>query len=298
MSFYTKRGIIKLSAFGGVFLILSQLTTGCLSFRLSDKKAYKYFEDKPVKPSIHKYQIDGRHINYADIGSDSLPVVIFFHGAPGGWNAFINFMANPKLQSISRMISVDRPGYGYSDYGEPVTSLARQCELMKPILDSVRHQKTILVGHSLGGPIIAKMAMDYPDLVDGLIFVGGSIDPEMEKDEWYRYIMRTALGRLLLPGSFWSTNEEIFFLKEELELMLPDWQKIDIPVTVIQGVEDNLVPKENAYFAEKMIKEDQLEVWMEDGVNHFIPWNRPDLIEKAIHKHVEGLRSLEQISAY
>ncbi len=54
--------------------------------------------------------------------------------------------------------------------------------MMKPILELVVNQKTILVGHSLGGPVIARTAMDYPDLVDGLILVGGSIDPEMEKD--------------------------------------------------------------------------------------------------------------------
>lgn len=265
---------------------------------MSDKRAYKYFEDKPIKPKIYKIDVDGHQINYADIGSDTLPTVIFFHGAPGGWNAFIDFMANSELQKVVRMISVDRPGYGYSEYGEPVTSLERQCQLMKPILESVGNQKTILVGHSLGGPVIARMAMDYPNLVDGLILVGGSIDPEMEKDEWYRYIMRTALGRLLLPGSFWATNEEIFFLKDELEEMIPGWENIQIPVTVIHGVEDTLVPKENANFAERMLDAQYLDIWLEDGVNHFIPWNRPDLIEKAIFKHVKAFNDSQNISAY
>ncbi len=293
-----KKHAVRLIISAIIVIGFSQLTTSCLSFRISEKKAYKYFEGAPLQPKIHKMEVDGHHMNYADIGSDTLPTVIFFHGAPGGWNAFIDFMANPELQQFVRWIYVDRPGYGYSEYGKPVTSLERQAQLVKPILESVKESKTILVGHSLGGSVIARIAMDYPDLVDGLILVGGSIDPEMEKDEWYRYVMRTALGRLLLPGSFWSTNEEIFFLKEELEEMIPGWEKIQVPVTVIQGVEDALVPKENANFAERMLDPRYVDVWLEEGVNHFIPWNRPDLIEKAIFKHVKAFNDSQNISAY
>ena len=281
-----------------IFIGLSYFTTSCLSFRMSERKALKFFQEKELSVKISQIEVDDYQVNYADIGADSLPTIVFFHGAPGGWNAFIEFMANDELLKVVRMISVDRPGYGYSEYGSPITSLKRQCELMKPILDSLGDQKVILVGHSLGGPIIARMAMDYPNLVDGLILVGPSIDPEMEKDEWYRYIMRTALGRLLLPGSFWSTNEEIFFLKVELRDMLPNWRNIAVPVTVIQGVDDNLVPKENAYFAKEMVDPKYLEVWMEEGVNHFVPWNRPDLIEKAIFKHVGELKLPDEISSY
>ena len=265
---------------------------------MSDKKARQYFEEKDLDLRIKKIEVENHQIHYADIGDEQLPAVIFFHGAPGGWNAFIDFMSNPALLQVTRMISVDRPGYGYSGYGDPITSLQRQCELLKPILEEVRDQKTILVGHSLGGPIVARLAMEYPDLVNGLIMVGPSIDPEMEKDEWYRYIFRSALGRLLLPGSFWSTNEEIFFLKEELAAMLPMWQKIKMPVIVIQGTEDTLVPKENAFFAQKMIDSNYLDIWLEAGVNHFIPWNRPDLIEKAILKQLDQIVDTNEVSIY
>ncbi|MDA0195446.1 MAG: alpha/beta hydrolase [Bacteroidetes bacterium] len=62
---------------------------------------------------------------------------------------------------------------------------------------------------------------------------------------------------------------------------------IKIPVIVIQGTVDELVPKENADFAKQMINPQFLEIWMEEGMNHFVPWNRPDLINKAILKHLE-----------
>ncbi|MDP4678828.1 MAG: hypothetical protein NWS46_00500 [Cyclobacteriaceae bacterium] len=37
-----------------------------------------------------------------------------------------------------------------------------------------------------------------------------------------------------------------------------------------------------------MIDPDYLEVWMEEGVNHFIPWNRSDLIKNAIQLHTKS----------
>jgi len=70
--------------------------------------------------------------------------------------------------------------------------------------------------------------------------------------------------------------------------MLPLWKDVEVPVIVIQGTEDNLVPKENADFAKRMMDPQYLEVWLVDGMNHFVPWNRPDLINKAIIRHLNS----------
>jgi pimeloyl-ACP methyl ester carboxylesterase len=53
---------------------------------------------------------------------------------------------------------------------------------LKPIVAKQRQngKQVILVGHSLGGPLIARMTMDYPELIDGLVFVAGSVAPKLE----------------------------------------------------------------------------------------------------------------------
>jgi pimeloyl-ACP methyl ester carboxylesterase len=68
--------------------------------------------------------------------------------------------------------------------------------------------------------------------------------------------------------------------------MLPGWHTIRVPVTVIQGEADNLVPPGNAHFAKKMLIHAPLEIQMLPGVNHFIPWSHPYLIQKAIMRHI------------
>ncbi|MDP4678827.1 MAG: alpha/beta hydrolase [Cyclobacteriaceae bacterium] len=191
-----------------------------------------------------------RVINYTLIESGDKPLVVFLHGAPGSLSAFIDYLKNKELQESVNMISVDRPGYGHSNFGKEETSLEKQDFYISELIKLHRGTKSvILIGHSLGGPIVAKVAMKYPELVQGLIIVAGSIDPELEKEEWYRPLGRGLLGKLFLPKSFWVTNEEIYHLKNELEMILPEWKDLKIPVTLIHGIEDNLVPKENAEFA-------------------------------------------------
>ncbi len=263
---------------------------------MSQKEAKEYFKDEKREPTIRNYKVDGRKINYAEIGHDSLPVVIFFHGAPGGWNAFVDFMKDKELLKRVKIISVDRPGYGDSDLGKPVVSLKKQAALLKPILKQCKkNNKVILVGHSLGGPIIARLSIDYPKLVDGLIFVAASIDPELEKEEWYRPVLRVPPIKWLMPASLCATNEEICFLKDELTEMLPYWKNITIPTIVIQGEDDKLVPKANADFAKKMLVNAPVQIQVIPEQNHFIPWNNPDLIKNAIFEQLDdGVKASTQ----
>lgn len=270
-------------------VIIFQLTSGCFSFRMSQKEVDSYFANSALKPRISSYTIDKRRINYAGIGSDSLPTVIFFHGAPGSWTAFIDYFQSEKLLAQAELISVDRPGYGDSNFGKSQPSLQKQSEYFGQLLRKYNHSPTILVGHSLGGPVVAKLAMDYPDLVDGIIMVAPSIDPSLEPNEdWFRFPLHTPFLRWILPASFRVTNDEIYYLEDELISMLPHWKEIKAPVIVIQGGLDNLVPPGNAEFAKQQLTNSaEVELVMIDDMNHFVPWTHPELIEQAIFKQLQ-----------
>ena len=279
---------LKLGIYILVIVLAFQLTAGCFSFRMSPKKVDNYFESSTIKPSIESYKVDGRKVNFASIGADSLPTIIFFHGAPGSWSAFINFLANPDLNSRAKIVSVDRPGYGYSNFGNSEPSLLKQSKLLKPLLEEYSATPNILIGHSLGSPIVAKLAMMYPELVQGLVMVAPSVDPELEPNEtWFRLPLHTPFLRWMLPLSLRVTNDEIYFLKDELELMLPDWPKIRVPVIVIQGMKDRLVPAGNATFAQEQMTNTDVKVVRIEDMNHFVPWTHPQLIDDAIKEHLE-----------
>jgi pimeloyl-ACP methyl ester carboxylesterase len=256
-----------------------------MSFRLTSEETKTTFANKKFKPEIIVSKAAERPINYVEVGNDTLPTVIFVHGSPGSWSAFVDFMKVDSLLEKVRMISVDRPGFGHSGFGDAEESLEKQAAYLKPIVAKQRQngKQVILVGHSLGGPLIARMAMDYPELIDGLVFVAGSVAPELEPPRWYRYILDASPVKYFIPKSFRASNFEILHLKEELELMLPLWKSIRQPCIVIQGIADSLVPAANADFLKrKLINAEYLEIQKIAGMNHFVPWSNPELIAEGI----------------
>lgn len=274
-----RTSLITLLAFACLMLALDS----CVQFRMSKQEIDHYFADKEEKGVLDSYYIGNQKINYLTVGSDSLPLVVFVHGSPGSLSAFIDFMGDEQLVNKVQVISVDRPGFGASNFGYAEPSIKKQADELKPILEKHKNQKPIvLVGHSLGGPVIARIAMDYPELVDGLVFVAASIDPDLEPSEWFRAPLATPFLKWMLPRSLRASNDEIYQLKPELQRMLPMWSKIEANTIFIQGTMDDLVHPGNAEFARKMMTNARVRVIMKDSMSHFVPWTNPELIRDAV----------------
>lgn len=271
---------------GWILIVL--LFTSCIEFRVTDEEAIEELEESPVNIQFGDVLVNDRNIHFAYTNNAKEVLVVFVHGSPGSWNAFIDFFKADSLLQSADFVSVDRAGFGLSGFGDAEASMEMQAKQIKAVTDQFKHTKKILVGHSLGGPVIARMAMDYPTSYDGLVLVAPSIDPNLEEKYWYQGAIDTRVGGWLTPKEFEVSNDEIIPLKDELELMLPLWQKIRIPSIVIQGTEDGLVPKENADFAKAMLPDSLVEIRLLEGVNHFIPWNNPTEIIKAIQLLSDG----------
>jgi len=258
------------------------LMDSCLQFRMSKSEIDTFFKDKEKKGTIKEYTIGKRTVNYLIAGDINKPLIVFVHGSPGSLSAFIDFMADSALLNRAQLITVDRPGFGASNFGYAEPSLKKQALLLKPMLETYKNDRPIiLIGHSLGGPLIARMAMDYPELIDGLIMVAPSIAPELEPYEWFRAPLSTPFLKWLLPRSIRASNDEIYKLKPELEQMIPLWQTINTPTIVIQGSKDSLVDPKNAEFAQKMLVNASVQVELIEGMDHFVPWTNPELIRNA-----------------
>ena len=232
-----------------IVLLLGMSQSSCFTFRMSAHKQIRILEAaSPLIPTINQFTLGKQRIQYTHIGQDSLPLVLFVHGSPGSSSGYLDYLQDTRLLENTQMIAVDRPGFGQSNFGKTEISLEKQAKAFLPILEKYKSNKTILVGHSFGGPVIAKMAMDFPHLVDGLVIVAGAIDPDLEPNEWWRKPLNWPVIRWLLPRSLRVCNQEILPLEGELRKMLPYWGKISAPVTVIQGEKDNLVTKGIAFW--------------------------------------------------
>lgn len=285
-----------------ILILIAGITSSfhsCISFRMSSKEIDQFFSSKNITATQHRYRKDFRELHYVKAGNANGPLVLFLHGSPGSLSAFIHFLADSLLTEESLLITADRPGFGSSNFGNGEPSLKAQGQFLKPILEEHKGNRPIvLVGHSLAGALIVHMAAEFPDLIDGLIIVAGSVDPELEPNEtWFRAPLSTPFLSWILPRSFRVSNEEIYQLKPELERMLPVWKDVRCPVIIIQGTEDELVPAENADFAKRMLVNAPVEVFMIDGMNHFVPWSHPHLIRDAILKMLYRNSKPEGLSA-
>ena len=151
------------------------------------------------------------------------------------------------------------------------------------ILQDFPNQKKIVVGHSMGGPVISRLAIDYPQLVDGLVLVAPSIAPALEPPNWWRKMIDFPIFQFFTPAALRVCNQEIIPLKEELLAMENGWKNITCPVTVLQGTADPLVPPGNAYFAKEQLKNSsKVKLKMIEEGNHFILWNEQPFIRDVI----------------
>ena len=266
------------------------LLDSCLQFRMSKKEVDEYFADKQVNGTLSSYEIGPQVIRYLETGPTDGPTVLFVHGSPGSLSSFIDFMSDTSLNKRAHLITVDRPGFGYSNFGNAEPSIQKQAALLKPLVEKNNtHRPIVLVGHSLGGPVVARMAMDFPDLIDGVILVAPSIDPSLEPKEWYRTLFATPFLSWILPRSIRASNDEIYNLKPELEEMLPLWSLVKARVIVIQGGKDSLVDPGNADFAAKMMKNTKVILVKVEDMNHFVPWTNPKLIREAILDQLDSI---------
>lgn len=251
--------------------------------RISESYARKIFTERDVALTSASIKINGRNIHYAKTGTDTLPSIVFIHGSPGSWSAFMRYLYDKDLLMKYRLVAVDRPGFGYSDFGNTL-NLQKQSILISSLLQSLSNGKPIhLVGHSSGGPLIVKIAADHPELVSSLVILAGAVDPSLEKKEYWRPVITYTPLRWLVPSAMRYSNEELWYLKNDLKELAGDFTKVTCPVQIFHGDKDNLVPVTNIEYARKMLKHStSLETTIFPGANHFIVWSKYSEIKDAL----------------
>jgi pimeloyl-ACP methyl ester carboxylesterase len=223
----------------------------------------------------------GHRVSTLQGGDPAAQRVIYVHGTPGDANAWADFVLDPVPGTYS--IAMDRPGFGQSEPKGAVPSLHEQAIAIEPLLGLGGKDMPILVGHSLGGPIIARVAADYPDRVGGLVIVAGSLDPELEKVLMIQHVGELGPIRAILPRFLENTNRELMPLKGELEELKRLLPLIKCPVVIIHGTKDGLVPYSNVEFMKAHFPEGTIRhIESIEGGSHFVPWEHSDTIREAI----------------
>src|SRR5262245_30894103 len=117
--------------------------------------------------------VDGLSINSASTGSG--PTIVFVHG----WTCDLSSWDRqvPVFSKKYHVVTLDLPGHGKSQLPKDGKF---SMDLFARAVEAVRVEnkadKIVLVGHSMGAPVIRQYAHLYPAHVAGLVAVDGPLD--------------------------------------------------------------------------------------------------------------------------
>lgn len=202
-------------------------------------------------------------------GNPALPVVVLLHGAGGshlGWP--------PGLRRLPdfAVMGVDLPGHGRSqppgrssinDYAADVIAL----------LNRQNVKQAVLIGHSMGGAIAQVMALNYPEIIAGLVLIGTGAKLPVSDLILAQTLTDFALVTEFVTKYSWAPGTPAPLVKkahDELVKTPPailqndfvacdafdvrqQLAQIDVPTLVIAGSRDKMVPpKFGHYLAEQI----------------------------------------------
>lgn len=219
-------------------------------------------------------------ISYVAAGEPTGLRLILVHGTPGsaaGWADYL-LDAPPGME----VVALDRPGFGRSTPPGARPSLSDQAAAVVALFPA-DGRRVVLLGHSLGGAIVARVAAEHPLRVAGLVLLAASLDPALETIHPMQRVGAWALVRWLLPRAIRNANAELMGLKPELEALAALLPRIGAPVIIVHGTLDDLVPVANVGFLQARLSGARwVKTLLLEGRNHFLPWNSADAVRQGI----------------
>lgn len=226
-------------------------------------------------------------VSCTDDGDPGSPVIIFIHGFP--FNKSMWNVQKEKLKDRYRVIAYDVRGHGNSDAGKEDFSIELFAKDLLVLMDTLKIDKTVLCGLSLGGYIALNAVLNYPERFTALILsdtqcIADTPEVKEKRMKTIEAIRMTGVEKyadesiknLFAPGSFILRKAEIAAIKEMIvktsvkslsntlnalafrKETCSKLKEIKIPVLIMTGKEDIITPPSSAQFMHERIKDSLL----------------------------------------
>lgn len=273
-------------------------------------------------PQTHYVESVGGRIAYQEEGEG--PAVILIHGGGPGAYGFSNFRKNltPLAEAGNRVIIVDLPGYGQSDFRTGDGGLfGPMAEAIVELIGHLGVGRASLVGNSLGGGTAIRVALDHPELVDKLILMGpgGSLPatstfpsegllrmltfydgegPTLEKLNRVIDLLvfdRSTITQELVEERFKTATLPQTMANPPLkgqghnpknDLWRDAIETLDHPTLLIWGREDRVLPLDMAFIFLKRIPNADLHIFSKCG--HWAQWERAEEFNRLVADFLAG----------
>src|SRR2546426_2960258 len=144
-------------------------------------------QDKWTDKSPHKTEfikVNTVRLHYVDWGGKGVSL-LFLHGLGDTPHIFDDLA--PKFTNQFRVLGLTRRGHGQSEKPETGYDTATLVEDIRQFLDALKIQRVVLVGHSIAGDELTRLAVVHPDRVIKLVYLDDAYDrtrmPEIMKQQ-------------------------------------------------------------------------------------------------------------------
>ena len=226
-------------------------------------------EEEAGGPEPETVEIVGKNIQYLKLGEGEGVPLVLLHGFGGDINIWV-FNQEALAEGGRTVYAVDLPGHGGStkDVGEG--DLASLVRVVEGFMGEMGVEKAHLFGHSMGGAVAASLAVQHPEKVQSLSLIASAgLGEEINGDYIEGFIaanrrkeMKNALGLLFATPDLVNrqlVNDVIRFKRldgvdEALRKLadnlfpngkqadVPDLSGVEVPMLVVWGREDKIVP--------------------------------------------------------
>jgi pimeloyl-ACP methyl ester carboxylesterase len=249
--------------------------------------------------------IEDLKVNYKIAGQG--PAILVLHGwggSSGSWSEVQKILAArgytvvcPDFPGFGKSIFPKRP-WGIDDYSRLVLNFSKKLGL----------EEFFLLGHSFGGRVAIRFAIQYPEKLKSLILCNSAgIKPKLGLKAKLIYWIAKIGNAIFTPrhiARFKDTARNIFYsflhkkdyvkakgvMKETIKMaladdLLPDLEKIKMRTLIVWGGKDKMVPPKYAETMKKNIKNSRLEIFPKVG--HSPHLEAPEKLSELILKFLK-----------
>ncbi len=255
---------------------------------------------------------DGTPISFETYGKGE-PTLVFVHG----WSCDSRYWRE-QLEFFSknnRIVLIDLAGHGHSGTNRSKYTMTAFGEDVQSVVEAIGSKNVILIGHSMGGVVIAEAARLMPDRVKGLIGIDTleNVEYPLTKEALEQMLApfkndfqtgsRQFVSEMLLPGTDSQLREWILSdmssappsialssLTEILTLSVTGqlaklFDKIKVPVKVINA---DMWPVNCEANRRHMVSFDATII---KGADHFLMLNKPKEFNPALENTIRSILS-------
>jgi pimeloyl-ACP methyl ester carboxylesterase len=262
----------------------------------------------------HYALLGSNKVHYLSLGTGATPIALIH-----GWSCNAMFWREqaPALTDKAKLIMIDLPGHGMSDKPQTKYTMDFFADAVLAVLQDAHVQKAVLVGHSMGTPVICRAYAKAPQNVAALVAVDGLLRrPRMQADQAekfvaayrspnYREQVTKFFGSMFPnPGTEslrdWTVAEALktpqYVMSASMDGMFnvnqPDWNPghVEIPVLVINTKNPMWTPEYEKFVGDLSTKSDYRSI---EGAGHFLMLEKPAEFNVAL---VDGLNKFGLIA--